>query len=161
MLFIQAKDVGVPEAQLRARALKEAKSIGPHVPVYLVRDFDNLARIGFEGGENEIPSPIALANSPQTRSGVIPLLVYRLRPDGSEEPVRGIRFTNLVSRSLKDLAAMGKTLHVYNYLGNGDLPYSIVAPSLIFRDVEVKKDLGRKPRAPLYAHPYFATSPQK
>jgi predicted Zn-dependent protease len=148
VLFVSAGSAGLAEAALRARAVKEAKAAGKDTAVYVVRLVDSGA-VGEEG-------PAAGGR------GIRPLRVFRLR-DGKEEPVRGISFSGLLPRSLKDIVALGKQPVVYNYLlgseGHvtaGGAPGSVVTPSVLFKDVEVKKDTDKNPRPPLYPHPHFA-----
>jgi TldD protein len=139
------KSGSVADQALHSRALKEARTAGQGVPVYVVRLIDTT------GGEPGSRSP-----------GVRPLVVVRLR-EGKEEPVRGISFPTLFPRSLKDLAATGRQPFVYNYLTSADGPVTvggspgtIISPSVLFKDVEVKKDTDKNPRPPLYPHPAFA-----
>jgi hypothetical protein len=70
-------------------------------------------------------------------------------------------------RSLKDLLGMGKTPVVYDYLGNG-MPsrfaaladtasgffVSIVAPTLLFRDLDVKKPRNSHSKPPIVSRPH-------
>jgi predicted Zn-dependent protease len=141
VLFVSGGKTGLDGPALRARAIKEAKAAGDNVPVYVVRHIDTIAPV---------------------TDRVRPLQVFRLR-DGKEEPVRGITFVNLLPRSLKDIAAVGKEPVVYNALGGADGPPTIggvsstvITPSVLFKDVEVKKDTDKHPRPPLYPHPSFA-----
>jgi predicted Zn-dependent protease len=150
VLYVSAGKAALTDEALRARAVKEAKAAGKNTPVYIVRQVDATAAIGDES----LSGPRA--------AGVRPLLVFRLR-DGKEEPVRGISFQNLAPRSLKDLVALGKQPAVYNYLVGtegplsvGGAPGTLVTPSVLFKDIEVKKDTDKNPRPPLYPHPFFA-----
>jgi TldD protein len=150
VLYVSGGKAAVTDEALRARAVKEAKAAGKDVPVYIVRHADSTTTLG--SGEEGAP------RSP----GLRPLIVFRLR-DGKEEPVRGITFQNLAPRSLKDLVAIAKQPMVYNYLTPvegpvtiGGAPGTIVTPSVLFKDIEVKKDSDKNPRPPLYPHPFFA-----
>jgi predicted Zn-dependent protease len=149
VLYVSGGKAAVSDEALRARALKEARAAGKDVPVYLVRHLDSTVPLG--GGDEAARGP-----------GVRPLIVVRLR-DGKEEPVRGITFQNLLPRSLKDLVAIARQPAVYNYLTPqegpvtvGGAPGTIVTPSVLFKDIEVKKDTEKHPRPPLYPHPAFA-----
>ena len=147
VLVVSGGKAGVSDEALRAQAVKEAQSAGKDTPVYIVRHLDTGGGEGFGG--------VAAAR------GLRPLAVARLR-DGKEEPIRGITFTNLLPRSLKDLVAIGKQPTVYNYLSGADgppaagTPGTVITPALVFKDVEVRRDTGKHPRPPLYPHPYFA-----
>lgn len=95
----------------------------------------------------------------QLASGVgggdrLPLLVYRVSvADGKEELVRGAWLTGLSLRNFRSLAGIGNDFAVYNYnqdariggttLGafgaaQGGIPSSLVAPSLLFEELEVR-----------------------
>jgi PmbA/TldA metallopeptidase C-terminal domain len=148
VLYVSGGKAAVTDQALRARAIKEAKAAGKDVPVYIVRHLDSTTAVGGEEGARGL--------------GVRPLIVVRLR-DGKEEPVRGITFQNLLPRSLKDLVAVARQPVVYNYLNPqegpvivGGAPGTIITPSVLFKDIEVKKDTEKNPRPPLYPHPAFA-----
>src|SRR5215813_11855807 len=83
-------------------------------------------------------------------------VVYKVFPDdGREEMVRGARIIGLNARSLRNLSGIGNDDFVYNYMQNqtagfagtalgafgsaqSGLPSSIVAPSLLFEELEVR-----------------------
>jgi predicted Zn-dependent protease len=71
--------------------------------------------------------------------------------------VRGLTLEGLVPRSLKDITALGKDVVVYNYQDGGagfaGVPTSIVTPSLLLSDVDVRKAIGKHRRPPLYSRP--------
>ena len=46
----------------------------------------------------------------------LPVLVYRVYPDGREELVRGLRFRGLNARSLKDIVAASDESYVFDFL---------------------------------------------
>jgi TldD protein len=101
----------------------------------------------------------------------LPLLVYKIYPeDGREEMIRGSRIVGLNSRALRNLGGMGNDGFVYNYMqsqqngfagtalgafgsANGGLPASIVAPSLLFDELEVRGARGEPKRLPLLPAP--------
>lgn len=101
----------------------------------------------------------------------LPLVVYRIYPDsGREELVRGARIIGLNTRALRNIAAIGSDSFVYNYMqsqANGfagtalsafgsaqvGLPASVVAPSLLFEEVEVRGERGEAKRLPLLPPP--------
>lgn len=98
-------------------------------------------------------------------------VVYKLYPeDGREEIVRGARIIGLNARSLRNLAGIGNDDFVYNYMQNqtqgfagtalgafgsaqNGLPSSIVAPSLLFEELEVRGARGEPKRLPLLPAP--------
>jgi TldD protein len=101
----------------------------------------------------------------------LPLLVYKVYPqDGREEMIRGSRIVGLNTRALRNLGGVGNDNFVYNYMqsqvngfagtalgaygsANGGLPASIVAPSLLFEEVEVRGARGEPKRLPLLPAP--------
>ena len=72
--------------------------------------------------------------------------------DGHEEPVRGAVFGDLDARALRDdLIAAGNDLRIDRRLLN--IPHSIVAPSILFDELEVKRQDIQKSKLPEYAAP--------
>ena len=98
-------------------------------------------------------------------------VVYKVYPeDGREEIVRGARIIGLNARSLRNISGIGNDNFVYNYMLNQNagfagtalgafgsaqngLPASIVAPSLLFEEVEVRGARGEPKRLPLLSAP--------
>ena len=101
----------------------------------------------------------------------LPLLVYKIHPeDGREEMIRGSRIVGLNSRALRNLGGIGNDDFVYNYMqsqlngfagtalgafgsANGGLPASVVGPSLLFDELEVRGARGEPKRLPLLPAP--------
>jgi len=101
----------------------------------------------------------------------LPLVVYRVYPEtGREEMIRGSRIIGLNTRALRNLAGIGNDSFVYNYMqsqNNGfagtalgafgsaqlGLPASVVAPSLLFEELEVRGARGEAKRLPLLPPP--------
>jgi TldD protein len=101
----------------------------------------------------------------------IPLLYYRVNvADGREELVRGGHIEGLTLRSLRNMLAIGDDLAVYDYMQNpaagfagtalgsfggaqGGISSSIVAPSLLLEEVEVRGFHGEPRRLPLVPAP--------
>jgi TldD protein len=101
----------------------------------------------------------------------LPLVVYRVYPEtGREEVIRGARIIGLNTRALRNLAGIGNDNFVYNYMqsqNNGfagtalgafgsaqvGLPASVVAPSLLFDELEVRGARGEAKRLPLLPPP--------
>ena len=98
-------------------------------------------------------------------------VVYKVYPeDGREELVRGARIIGLNARSLRNLSGIGNDDFVYNYMQNqtpgfagtalgafgsaqNGLPASVVAPSLLFEELEVRGARGEPKRLPLLPAP--------
>ncbi len=101
----------------------------------------------------------------------LPLVVYRVYPDtGREEMIRGSRIVGLNSRALRNLAGIGNDSFVFNYMqsqingfagtalgafgsAQSGLPASVVAPSLLFEELEVRGARGEAKRLPLLPPP--------
>jgi hypothetical protein len=88
-----------------------------------------------------------------------PLLVYRVYPDGHEELVRGLRFHGVSSRSLRDIVAASQETAVFEYvntatlmalLGSGGYlaPTSVIAPGLLFDELEMEVPREQLPKPP-------------
>ncbi len=82
-----------------------------------------------------------------------PRLLYKVwTKDGHEELVRGAALGDLDIRALRsDLIAAGDDSYVDNRSGN--IPHSIVAPSILFDELEVKRANVNKEKLPEYPAP--------
>jgi len=87
---------------------------------------------------------------------VKPLVVYRVK-DGQEQLVRGLTLEGLLPRSLKEITAVGRDPIVYSFIDSGGggtgIPSSIVTPSLLFSDVDIRRVTGKNRKPPLYPRP--------
>ena len=94
----------------------------------------------------------------------LPVLVYKVYPDGREELVRGLRFRGLDVRSLKDIVVAGDDSTVFDYLDNGapmalvgassfTTESCVVAPSIIIDDLELHPVEEELPKLPVVAPP--------
>jgi predicted Zn-dependent protease len=101
----------------------------------------------------------------------VPLLVYRVYvDDGHEELVRGGTLQGLMLRSLRNLLAVGDDATPYTYMqtpengfagtalgafgsAQGGIPSTIVGPSLLLDDVEIRGFHGEPRRLPLVPAP--------
>jgi TldD protein len=81
-----------------------------------------------------------------------PRVLYRVHADGSRELVRGAVFDELDNRSLRsDIVAAGNDPYVSNVLG--PVPQTIIAPSLLFDNIGVKRAVEEQQKLPYYAPP--------
>jgi TldD protein len=101
----------------------------------------------------------------------LPLLVYRVNvDDGQESLIRGARLTGLTLRVMRNIAGVGSDATPFNFMqsqqagfsgtalaafGSADsgVPATVVAPSLLFDDVEVHGARGEPVRLPLVPPP--------
>jgi TldD protein len=82
-----------------------------------------------------------------------PRLLYRVFvSDGHQELVRGGEFDELDTRALRnDLVAVGNDLLVNNR--EGTVPSTVIAPSILFDDLEVKRTDAKNAKLPEYPPP--------
>jgi len=143
---------GQKRAEMIAALDKIAKGGG--VTTYIVRllddgsipggEADDLAALFSFGGGSHGPPPIR------------PLIVYRVA-HGKETLVRGVTLENLLPRSFKEIAATGSEPVVYNYQDGGGgfsgVPSTIIAPALLFPDVDIRRQPGKHRKPPVYPSP--------
>jgi predicted Zn-dependent protease len=85
-------------------------------------------------------------------AGNSPRLLYRVYPDGHEELVRGAVFSELDVRALRsDLIAVGNDPLVSNR--SGGIATTVISPSLLFDELEVKRADTSKDKLPDYPAP--------
>ena len=91
-----------------------------------------------------------------------PVLTYKMYvADGHEELVRGSIANAIPVRSLRQIEAVGNDAFVVNRLAGGrDLPTptSIVAPSVLLEEMELKRPTGTQDKPALLTHPYFSSN---
>lgn len=131
----------VPEAKLKELLLEEVRRQNKPYGLYfqdITGGFTNTARRGINAFK------------------VIPLVVYRIYPDGREELIRGADIVGTPLSSFAKILAAGDRVEVFNgYCGaeSGSVPVSAVSPPLLISEIEIqKKDSGRD-RPPLLPAP--------
>jgi TldD protein len=132
---------GAPQASLGVLLLKSSE---PETPKELN---DKLRQMASEEGQ-------AYGYRVDTLGpGNAPRLLYRVYvKDGHEELVRGAVFNELDVRALRnDLAAVGNDPLVSNRMAG--LPQTIICPSLLFDELEVKRADTSKEKLPEYPAP--------
>lgn len=137
----------------------------------IVKHFDNPTFTGLE------PAMSArLMQNPLSPPLTTPVLVYRVSvKDGTTELVRGLSISELPLNDFKYISDVGNDgyLHhrlvaaaggvmgsVYSIFSNGSgsgvrMPISILAPSLLFEEVEFEKIDEQQEKPPIMPHPYF------
>lgn len=168
-LFFQSSNELKPD-DLRQKFLAACKSDG--LPWCLeVKRMDNpalssLSQQDFSDYVGELGGDIA--------SGArVPLLLYRVYvSDGHEEPVRGGVLEGLNMRALRSILGVGDDPQVYSYMqnpqdglagtalgsfgsagGDAGIPSSVVAPSLLLDEIDVRGFHGEPRRLPLVPSP--------
>lgn len=140
----------VGDARLRKKALRLAAQTGRDYvlvvrrlePPVLTGDFDVVFT-----GEGPLPGLTE------------PYEAYRLYADGREEPVRGLQFSGVDRRALKDIALAGNGVGLvdtldgppgvgrYNIGPTGGVPVSWDVPAILVRELELTSQPGGEPRA--------------
>ncbi len=156
-LFVRASETSSGD-ELKKRLLSMISQRGKPYGM-LIRKLDFPSSTSIEelrkviGGSNSHGRPL----SP-------PLLAYRVYPDGREELVRGVRFRNVSARSLRDIIAASDHTAVFDYLENGApmalvgaasyvANSTVVAPGVLFEDLEIERVEADWPRPPLVPPP--------
>jgi TldD protein len=156
-LFVRAAETSSP-AELRKKLLEICDARGkPYGVVVRKMDFPSSASL------EEVRR--LLSGGGQSGQQVsMPVLVYRVYPDGREELVRGMRFRGLNARSLKDILAAGDVEHAFDYLNNM-APFALmgaggfvaettsVAPSFLIDDLELHPIEEEQPKLPVAPPP--------
>jgi hypothetical protein len=99
----------------------------------------------------------------------LPILVYRLYADGKEELIRGLRFRDLTTRSLRDIIAASDEEHLFDFLNNA-APFalmgaggfvaesSVIAPALLFDELQLERLEEELPKPPVVPPPTLETA---
>jgi predicted Zn-dependent protease len=161
-MFFQAAQTKSPE-ELRKQFFDACRDAGRAWCV-VVKKMDNPAvALSRQEDVNEYVGAMAGSIGAGDR---LPLLLYRVYlNDGREEPLRGALLRGFNIRALRSIAGIGSDFTAYNYMqsqqfgfagtalsafgsAQNGLPTSLVAPSLLFEDVDVRGARGEPRRAP-------------
>ena len=166
-LFFNAP-AGQSPAELRQAFLTICRENGLQYCL-IVRQMDN--PVVASSNQDELSDSFSLLASGAPNGDRLPLLVYRVNvQDGREELVRGAILARLTSRSLRNLAGIGDDPVVFSYLQSQDaeivgtalgvfgtadngVPGTVIAPSLLLDEVEVRGPHNEARRLPLVAPP--------
>jgi hypothetical protein len=166
-LFFTASNGETPD-NLRKKFLDACKQNGQQWGL-LVREMDN--PVIASSTQEELSDSLATLATGAPNGLRMPLLVYRVNVnDGHEELVRGALISQLAVRNLRTLLGIGNDNAVFYYaqsqdaetagtaLGafgsaNGGVPSDVVAPSLLFEEVEVRGPHGEPRRNPMVTPP--------
>lgn len=94
----------------------------------------------------------------------VPILAYKVYPDGHEELIRGMRFRGFTGKSLRDISVVGDDSHTLEYMENGapmailgagsfTAEVSVIAPSIIIDDLELRPAEEEMPKLPVVPPP--------
>jgi predicted Zn-dependent protease len=79
--------------------------------------------------------------------GPVLMEAVKVTPDGKEEPVRGLRFGAVPSTVFRDILEASQERTLYNYRLDALTLASVIAPNLIFEELEIQRtrDILQKP----------------
>lgn len=89
-----------------------------------------------------------------------PAFAYRVNLNtGQTELIRGLEFSSVTTRLLRDILAAGAEPYVYNFVyydaeGN-DLPVSVIAPILLIEEMDLVAKESKPTKPPVLPHPFF------
>ena len=143
-----------PESNGHGRAAPAAPP-GPNVGVLLIKSSEAQTP---DALKKRVQEMVSNQDKPygyrvETMAGTAPRLLYRIyAKDGHEELVRGAVFSELDVRALRsDLSAAGNDPLVSNRVGG--IPSTVIAPSLLFDELQVKRADTSKDKLPYYPAP--------
>jgi len=166
-LFFQASDTVSP-AELKKKFVDACRAEKLEYCI-VVREMDNPALSLLH--QEDFSELLASFGGGAGTGDRLPLVVYKFYPeDGREEIIRGARVIGVNTRALRNLAGIGNDDFVYNYMqsqiagfagtalgafgsAQGGLPATVVAPSLLFEELEVRGARGESKRLPLLPAP--------
>jgi predicted Zn-dependent protease len=131
----------VDPATLKAMLLDEVKKQGKPFGM-IIKELDG----GFTMTERFSPQAFKL----------LPVMVYRVYPDGREELVRGADLEGTPLAALADIRAAGSDVETFNgFCGaeSGFVPVSASSPSLLVAHLEVAKKATGKTKPPILPPP--------
>ncbi len=159
-LFVKTGQ-STPMADLKKKLIDMCKERGKPYGM-LVRKLD----FPFSAGVGELRSLMAggAQAGGSARPLSPPLLVYRVYPDGREELVRGLRFRGVSTRTLRDVLAASQETELFEYVNNGAplallgsggylAPTSVVAPGLLFDEIEFEMPQEQLSKPPIVPPP--------
>jgi hypothetical protein len=162
-LFVRASET-VPLPELKKKMLEICKARGDKYGI-IIRKLDFPSSAGID--EMRRLMAIDSRDGRGSRPAAMPILIYKLYPDGKEEQVRGMRFRDLNVRALRDIRAAADDSNVFDYLENGAplalmgmgsyaAETSVIAPSVLVDDMEMRKLDDERPKLPIVPSPLAA-----
>jgi PmbA/TldA metallopeptidase C-terminal domain len=147
----------VPAADLKKKLIELCQARGKPYGILVRRmDFPSSASI------DEVRRMMSSADAGRPVS--MPILAYKIYPDGREELVRALRFRGLNTRSFKDILAAGDDSVLFEFMDN-PAPFAliggygftaeaaVVAPSLLIDDLELHPAEDEQPKLPAVPAP--------
>jgi len=158
-LFVKAGET-VTKADLRKKLMEMCQNRGKPYGV-VVRKLDFPSSASFQELRQMMSRGGQSGGVPRVS---MPVLIYRVYPDGREELMRGVRFGGLNARSLKDITAAGNDDTAFEFMDNS-APFAlmgaggytseacVVAPSILVDDLELHKVDDELPKLPIVPAP--------
>jgi len=166
-LFVSSSD-GISPDDMKKKFMAECKQNGNKWCV-IVRSMDNPV-LGVR--EQDDLSDIVMGAASGAATGErLPLLVYRVdATDGHESLIRGAHLTGLTLRAIRNIAAVGNDATAFDFMNSqqagfagtalaafgaadSGVPSTVIAPSILLDDVEVRGARGEPERLPLVPPP--------
>jgi hypothetical protein len=155
-LFFHSSDT-VPAADLKKKLIEIIQARGkPYGIIVRKMDFPSSASL------DEARRLIGASQGGRPIS--VPILAFKVFPDGHEELVRALRFRGLNTRSLKDILAAGDDNVLFEYMDNpapfaliGGAGYTteaaVIGPSILVDDLELHPLEEEQPKLPVVTAP--------
>lgn len=89
-----------------------------------------------------------------------PMVAYKIDlATGKIELIRGLDFSSVTSRLLRDISAVGDDNFVYNFLyrdeNGNEYPVSVIAPAILVEEMDLVTKETKPTKLPILKHPYF------
>jgi hypothetical protein len=155
-LFFHSSDT-VPAADLKKKLIEICQARGkPYGIIVRKMDFPSAASLD--------EARRLIGASQGSRPISIPILAFKVFPDGHEELVRALHFRGLNTRSLKDILAAGDDNVLFEYMDNpapfaliGGAGYTteaaVIGPSILVDDLELHPLEEEQPKLPVVTAP--------
>jgi hypothetical protein len=159
-LFIHASEA-TPAAEMKKKLMDLCRERNKPYGI-LVREMD----FPSSGSVAELRRMAASAaqSGGNSRPVTLPLLVYRVYPDGKEELVRSVRFRSLSTRSFKDILAASDENYVFDLI-DSNAPFalmgagsfiasaSVISPAILIDELEIEPIQEEIPKPPIVPPP--------
>ena len=158
-LIVHASET-VPLPELKQKLIEICKTRDKPYGI-LIRKMDYPSSASFEEIRRLMTGG---ASGGSSRPVSIPILAYRVYPDGREELIRGLRFRGFNARSFKDILAASAESTLFEFLENGApmalmgsgssvAQSSVIAPSVLIDDLEMERMEEEFPKIPIVPPP--------
>ncbi len=172
-VFQVQSSAGIPTARMKEKYLEELKQQNKPFG-YIIQALANptALRASSVDSEDILSMAMAMAGPGGQRQGPQILRAVKITVDGKEEPVRGLYLSNISHSSFKDILHASEERTLYNYratsaglmgmiglvLGptadpSGSSIVSLIAPNLIFEELEVQRGKDVSPKLPIVPSP--------